>query len=296
MKPNEKNFCGGAFPDWLEVNLIDKCNAKCSWCVENIGYKPKKKVAFSAIAEKALEYGAKNIILLGGEPTLYKHLKEIINLLSDNDRNVYITTNGSMLTKEFVEKKLYNLYGVNISIHHYDMNKTNEITGLNLNKSQLEQSIKSLTDRNIKVRLNCNCINGYIDSVEEIHKFIEFAKQIGATNVRFAELKMDEENFVDLAKIFEYQYGLNDDPFTLGCINDVVINGMNVNFRQMCGIQTPKRVLPVNPEQVIKKVLYYNGILYNGWQMCDSHDKIKRIIQDVANHKITIEEGLLQII
>lgn len=43
--------------------------------------------------------------------------------------------------------------------------------------------------------------------------YIKFAKSMGANSVRFAELKMDNNNFVDLAKIMDYQYGLNDDPF-----------------------------------------------------------------------------------
>ena len=40
--PHEKNFCGGNFQDWLEVNLTPTCNGNCKWCVEKIGWQPKK--------------------------------------------------------------------------------------------------------------------------------------------------------------------------------------------------------------------------------------------------------------
>ena len=283
MIPNPKNSCAGNFSDWLEVHLIDKCNAHCAWCVEKDGYHPKRSVSWRRIANQIIGHDATNVILLGGEPTLYKDLKPLIRALNDVNKKVWITTNGSMLTPEFIEN---NLEGINISIHHYDLKLNEKITGV---------SLENLSIGKLKnVRFNCNCISGAIDSVTKILNYIEFAKQSGADKVRFAELKNDTHKFVDLSKLFEY---LNDDPFIEGCSHDVKINGFDVNFRQMCGLQTPLRPKPVNPQQIIKKVLYYDGLFYDGWQKeTKMEDKeLIKILEDVASGKKSVAEAALLI-
>jgi hypothetical protein len=46
-----------------------------------------------------------------------------------------------------------------------------------------------------------------------------------------------------------------------------MINGAHINFRQMCGLQTECREKPTNPKNVNeKRVLYYDGNYYSGWQ------------------------------
>jgi MoaA/NifB/PqqE/SkfB family radical SAM enzyme len=265
--PHPTNFCGGNFQDWLEVNLIKSCNAKCPWCIEKIGWHPTNKAEWKQIAKAAVKTKKKNIILLGGEPTLYKDLQQVITYLNKRKRNVWITTNGSKLTPEFIKKNLKGIHGVNISIHHYDLNKNKEITGMKLNKDSINSSIQYLVSNGVKVRINCNCINKYIDSEQKLLKFVSFFSKLGVQYVRFAELKVDEENFIDLAKILRYKYGLNDDPFALGCNKDAIIYGVHVNFRQMCGLQTTKRKKPIGPVQAEKEVLYYDGVVYDGWQL-----------------------------
>ena len=84
----------------------------------------------------------------------------------------------------------------------------------------------------------------------------------------------------------------------MGCNSDVKINGMPVNFRQMCGLQTIKRKKPINPEQVRKQVLYYDGKIYNGWQTEIKETVVKdkeiiKLLQDVKNGKIDIAEASL---
>lgn len=300
MIPNPNNFCGGAFSDWLEVNLIKQCNAKCSWCIEKNGYHPKKIVSWKTIAKKAIGSNAKNILLLGGEPTLYEDLEPLINYLKENKCNVWLTTNGSKLFSSFAKKYLYNIKGINISIHHYNMKKNKKITGLSIKKENIIKSVNELHNNDIIVRMNCNCIKGAIDSEKEILKYIKFAKDLKVDSVRFAELKDDKDNFVNLAKELNYKYGLNDNPFLYGCNINTNIYNFPVNFRQMCGLQTSKRVKPIKPKQAVKKVLYYDGKIYNGWQTIRKEkimtDKeLAKLLQDVAEGTVSPIEAALQL-
>ena len=78
---------------------------------------------------------------------------------------------------------------------------------------------------------------------------------------------------MDLSKVLKGKYGLNENPFKFGCNQDAVIDDMPVNFKQMCGLQTPQRVLPENPVLHKKEVLYYDGKIYEGWQLMKRNDK-----------------------
>ena len=272
--PHQSNLCGGNFQDWLEVNLIDKCNGKCSWCIEGIGWHPKEHANWIDIVNAALDTGKKNIILLGGEPTLHPHLQEIITALRLNKRKVWLTTNGSKLRKRWILDHLSGLTGINVSIHHYDFLKNREITGIHLVEILLDEAIHTMHDMGIKVRFNCNLIEPYINTKGEIYEYIAFAHRMNVDSVRFAELKLDTKSFINLVDIFGYKYGLNNSPFNCGCHKETTIKGMPVSFRQMCGLQTPMREAPVNPIQKEKQVLYYDGKIYSGWQFKEQHKEI----------------------
>lgn len=296
MKPNPKNFCGGNYQDWIEVMLTPKCNGSCTWCVENDGYHPKEEVSWRVLVDRIWKVGKKNVILLGGEPSLYEDLDLLVHRLKSQGFNVYLTTNGSRTTR--LTKEVYGLTGLNISIHHYDMERNRDIVGIKLNKALLKANIKHLYWRdNTITRFNCTLVKGQIDSVEEIEKYVEFAKQMGASSVRFAELKHDD-SFVNLYELFGDKYGLTNDPFKDGCSTDAIIKGIPINFRQMCGIQTPFRKLHDNIEMPghTKSVLYYNGEVYDGWQTKDKEIEdmakklsVKEILSRVKSGRMTLE-------
>jgi len=300
MKPNCKNACSGRYRDWLEVNLTPTCNAKCAWCVERRGWHPTERAPWQEIVAKVLATHATNVILLGGEPTLHPNLREIVSALSANVR-VWVTTNGSRLSEQWVIENIAGVHGVNVSIHSDSLVENMAITGLRLSESDLRGAVRELKVLGAVVRLNCNCIRGYVDSRERAIRYIDWAGQIGATSVRFAELKFDDDLFVDLALMFPGEHGLNQDPFRFGCSSDAVINGMPVNFRQMCGLQTKLRPCPENPEfGTPGGVLYYDGRVYNGWQVQREDDmttqELKQLLQDVKDGKVTTEEAEKRIV
>jgi len=292
--PNPRNFCGGNFQDWLEVNLTDACNARCSWCVERKGWHPRTRASWQKICEAALDSGKTNIILLGGEPTLHPDFSKIVKRLHNNGRRPWVTTNGSRLTPGWVKANMEGVFGVNISIHHHDLSENFKITGLTLNGSSLRKAISELHRMGAAVRFNCNCIKGHIDSAPRIRAYIAWVKRMGGDKIRFAELKGDDDGFVDLAAVLDHKYGLNDNPFRDGCNSDAVVDGMLVNFRQMCGLQTRMRPCPNNPMQAAKKVLYYDGKMYGGWQVKEEKESVakKRVIADVL---VDVARGKLSV-
>ncbi len=87
----------------LEPN--QKCNFKCTACYKHKSNysKPFSEVIEDidfAISKRNLD----SIAILGGEPTLYPDLPDVIRYISDKGIQVKILTNGSMLTDELLEQ------------------------------------------------------------------------------------------------------------------------------------------------------------------------------------------------
>lgn len=58
-----------------------------------------------------------------------------------------------------------------------------------------------------------------------------------------------------------------DTPNTMGCTCWGEIEGLTINFRELCGLQTVMRKQPENPPKIqTKTVLYGDGNFYLGWQ------------------------------
>jgi len=239
----------------------------------------------------------KNVVLLGGEPTLKPNLEKIIEALSCLGICVYVTTNGSLLDSEYVAAVLRHATGVNISIHDYDMGRNQDITGILLKTDVLRGAIGAMHCHGIKVRLNCNCIKGFTDDYSRMRAYVVFARWLGADSIRFAELKHSVQ-FVDLAEIFYKLLPVGYDPYVDGCSIDTRIDNFPVNLRLMCGMQTRFRKMPKNPEQITSDVLYYDGLFYSGWQKegayMDDKDLVS-LLRDVHNQKISVAEAALKI-
>ena len=297
--PHPHNFCGCGFPDWLEVNLTPTCNASCTWCVERKGWHPRHIATWKEIADAAIATGRMNIILLGGEPTLHLDIGRIVERIRMAGRKPWVTTNGSRLSAEWVQTHLRGIEGVNISVHHYDMQRNEQITGITLDEAELREAMVTLCAMGANVRMNCNCIRGQIDTADEMRSYVRWAKVMGADKVRFSELKHADGDFVDLDEVLDHKYGTNDNPFRDGCSSDAVIDGMPVNFRQMCGMQTRRRPCPESPEIVAHPVLYYDGKLYDGWQQRKETDmttkELVELLENVKSGKVTVAEAAIRI-
>ena len=86
--------------------ITDDCNFTCKYCYfpEELRGIETSSLDFETvrneIVPKLVRGGISEINFLGGEPTIYPHLIELIELLRENDIWVGLVTNGSMLTEE----------------------------------------------------------------------------------------------------------------------------------------------------------------------------------------------------
>lgn len=82
----------------MEIEVSRKCNFRCSYCYVEGEEISDQELSLDEIKDAVLqakELGAKKIIILGGEPTIYPYLKELIEFLAKKELIIEMFTNGS---------------------------------------------------------------------------------------------------------------------------------------------------------------------------------------------------------
>ncbi|MBU0962024.1 MAG: radical SAM protein, partial [Proteobacteria bacterium] len=87
----------------MEIEFSRICNFRCSYC-----YVPEKRECTGELSRgeikdvllQARDLGARKIIILGGEPSIYPHLVEMIQFLSEHDFEIEMFTNGTGVSPE----------------------------------------------------------------------------------------------------------------------------------------------------------------------------------------------------
>lgn len=142
---------------WLTVNRT--CNFRCKWCyAEETGYKKDGDMPYELaknIIVLARDMGASNIILIGGEPTLWPHIFDVIDYIHENDMRAALVTNGHMLSNDnfFQRLKDSKIDSVSISLKAGNAKQHEELTG-NKEFEKVLEGIKNLGSLDIKSNIS----------------------------------------------------------------------------------------------------------------------------------------------
>ncbi|MBO4219890.1 MAG: radical SAM protein [Clostridia bacterium] len=158
------------------------CNARCIYCFE-------KEMVPVSMTDETAEQTAKYIIdthkagkpvhlwWFGGEPLLgEKHIDLICRKLGDAGIEYYssMTTNGSLITPEIVEKmkKLWNLRGVSISMEgpEEDYRRRKNYIKYHDEYHKVMEAVNMLVSAGMRVTVRCNVDK---DNIDDIPAFIE---------------------------------------------------------------------------------------------------------------------------
>jgi len=87
----------------MEIEFSRVCNFHCSYCyvegkVESSDELSREEIKDVILQAKAL--GARKIIILGGEPSIYPHLVEMLRFLGKEELEIEMFTNGSGIDRE----------------------------------------------------------------------------------------------------------------------------------------------------------------------------------------------------
>lgn len=185
----------------MTVDISNICNAKCKWCstgIKNRSCVTKEKFMDTAQFSKVLKYCLENEIIdenadielySWGEPFLNPHLKEIIDVIIENNFSYNLSTNGSkkvILNKEQIEKITFLMF----SLSGFSQKTYGKIHGLSLEQilSNIREMVKPFQEFSMcdKVEINFHV---YQFNLGELHTCKAFCEELGIRFVpRYAYL------------------------------------------------------------------------------------------------------------
>ncbi len=150
---------------WLTVNRA--CNMRCRWCyAKDTGFEKSDEMPLER-AKKIIDIckagGIRGMVLIGGEPTVYPHILDVIRYAEKNGISTTLVTNGLLLSdkKRLKEYTDAGLKKVSLSLKAHDKESYKELTGVdgfelalsaieNLKKENVKFSVSTvLTGRNM---------------------------------------------------------------------------------------------------------------------------------------------------
>jgi radical SAM protein with 4Fe4S-binding SPASM domain len=116
----------------MEIEFSLRCNFRCPYCYvpQSEFYKDEltpEEIHNAILQAKGL--GAQKIIILGGEPSLFPGIKEMIGFIRDQGLIVELFTNGSGVSREFAQFLFANKVRVVLKMNTFDRELQDRLTG-----------------------------------------------------------------------------------------------------------------------------------------------------------------------
>jgi len=174
------------------------CNFRCPWCYSSELVLPLKIAKQPRILEKDFfdflrqrRDLLEGVVICGGEPTVNKDLPQFIQKIKNLGFSVKLDTNGSnpKMLKELVEQKLLDYVAMDIKgIGIYET-----IMQEGVKMEDIEQSVDFLKQEKVDWEFRTTCVNG----VHKKEDFLEIAKLIGGSNVKYYLQNFRPEKTID---------------------------------------------------------------------------------------------------
>lgn len=295
------NSCDNLYSTSLDVRFTKVCDNSCSFCIEKKGLSSlSERPNVSKMIESTINSGKKVVLLLGGEPLLYiSDVLEYYHGVKSSIEEFYITTSGPktiLANKDIFIELMDNITCLNFSMQHYESEKNNSILNASSNHSRLE-ILKFLTDLGYsnKVRVSINLVRGYIDTKEELLKFIEVMYDLGIRYIKINELQHSSDTYVSFEKIMGLKL---PSPYSSGCQTNFdssyfnsVYRDLKIILKRSCFLVEDSNFASINDLKKLDDlnkgkwfrpkseflVLYENGVLSSGWLEYGDENRLKTI-------------------
>lgn len=179
--------------DYIRISITDRCNLRCIYCMppEGINWIPHRSILsyeeLLRLCRIFAQSGMKKVKVTGGEPLVRPGLSHFISELKGipGIDKVTLTTNGLLLEEQLDALVEAGLDGVNISLDTSDEETYREITRFPGAQKVLRGLEKTLSFKNLNVKINCVPLKGKDGS--HLLAIAELARE-NPIAVRFIEL------------------------------------------------------------------------------------------------------------
>ncbi len=215
----------------LDINIGTKCNIKCKFCyyLDRLDepYEDIERLVNRLKVYK--KNGINKLHITGGEPTLYKHLCDLVKKAKEMGFiNIGIITNGIMLKKKsFVsECKDAGVDHFIISLHGPTAEVHDELTGIKGSYSSILKGIENLKE--IEIPFNINLVVNR-NNFKYLKEFAELMVTIKPIEVAFLYLNPMDYATKNVDKLSEYYS--NTIPFLNNAIDILQTSSILVFYK-----------------------------------------------------------------
>lgn len=165
---------------WLTVNRT--CNLACEWCYakEALDNSEMDIKLAKKLIDISIKAGVKSFLLIGGEPTIYPHLVEILKYLISYDARVVIVTNGIALQNtafcDMIKNLKYEKIHFGISLKGISEDEYLEKCGAKGYLAVLK-GLKNCEERGLDYSIS------YVISLDNVGDLLEFGKEMKRSNI-----------------------------------------------------------------------------------------------------------------
>lgn len=181
-------------PAFVQCVLTERCNYKCQYCSH---WRMEKYSDEMSLAEWQATIGSLKelahplvIDFTGGEPTIYPNFLEVVEFCRSIGVDWFMTTNGSMLTKNRFVKRLVAAQPLKIDVSvDSSLDKIHDhVRGVPGSLARIDDGLRALvsererTSRNFAVRIK---VTVHKLNAGRLAPIVKWAEDIGATSVDF---------------------------------------------------------------------------------------------------------------
>lgn len=173
------------------VYLTGGCNLACKHCYITPTFMPNGGTGghldfelFKLAIEEGLPLGLQSVKLTGGEPLLHPDFIRIVDLIRENELNLTIETNGTLITPELANYLKWNstLSHISVSLDGATRETHDAFRGVKGSFQKAYQGILSLVELDIHPQVIMSIHSGNCDEVESL---VRLAESIGSSSVKF---------------------------------------------------------------------------------------------------------------
>ena len=216
----------------MEIEFSLKCNFGCPYC-----YVPRPdyfdgELTLEEIQDAILQgkgLGAKKIIILGGEPTIYPSIKALISFIRGQGLQVELFTNGSGVSREFAGFLFANDIRVVLKMNTFDRELQDKLAGKKGAYDIIHSALAALKDAGYPSKEAFLAVSTVICSpnIDELPRMWQWLREQGIAPYfemitpqanaldnqwLFVDSLRVYELFKELAEIDARRYGIEWDP------------------------------------------------------------------------------------
>ena len=171
----------------LELEFTKKCNLRCTYCYSSAGDALAEELTLDelvGVIEQARQLGARKIVLLGGgEPFLFPHLKEVIRHIHSLGLSQAVFTNGTLLTRELCRFLFAHRVSVAIKRNSFRPAIQDTLAGVTGAHRPINRGLRLLMEEGYPAKDRPLCIQTVIcrQNREEIEEMWIWARDRGIT-------------------------------------------------------------------------------------------------------------------